>query len=181
MISLEKDMDEKQPANEYQQLDKRFLSVLHEVETIKNKYVVEGQLKWYQKRIWLPRICFYLSGILVILLSVSLPYLATQEGPWRTIVLPLVALVVAGLTGLSSFFKWDISMRSHIQGEFQLQFLLSIWDLQITEAKHELDAESAIKKAIQATQQLLENAQITSSAEIEEHFQSIKPPRVQQS
>src|SRR2546423_5454901 len=122
MFSKEKGMDEKQQTNEPQQIDKRFLSVLSDLETIKSKYVVETQLKWYEKHIRLPRFFFYLSGILIILLSVSLPYLAIQEGLWRTIVLPIVALGVAGLTGLSSFFKWDTSMRSHIQAEFQLQF-----------------------------------------------------------
>jgi hypothetical protein len=174
MISMEKDMDEKQQPNEDQQLDKRFLSVLHEVETIKNTYVVEAQLQWYAKRVGLPRFFFNLSGILIILLSVSIPYLATLEGPWRNIVLPIVALMVAGLTGLSSFFRWDTTMKSHIQAGLRLQYWLSLWDLQIIEAKHELNVERAIEKALQATQRLLENAQDTSSTETEEHFQFIK-------
>jgi len=181
MISREKDMDQKQQTNEPQQMDKRFLSVLDALETIKSKYVEEAELKWYDKHIQLPRFFFYLSGILIILLSVSLPYLATLEGLWRSIVLPIVALGVAGLTGLSSFFKWDTSMRAHIQAKFELQYWLSIWELQITEAKHELDVESAIKKALQATQQLLANAQNTLNIEVAEHYKSIKPPRVQES
>ena len=72
-------------------------------------------------------------------------------------------------------------MRSHIQAEFQLQFWLSLWELQITEAKHELNVERAIEKALQATKQLLENAQNTSSTELEEHYKSIKSPRAQES
>ncbi len=98
-------MDEKQQTNEHQQMDERFRALLGALETIKNQYVAEAGLKWYDKHIWVPRFFFYLSGTLLILLSVSLPYLATLEGPWRTIVLPIVALAVAGLTGLSSFFK----------------------------------------------------------------------------
>ncbi len=72
-------IDEKQQTNEHQQIDERFRSVLHEVETIKSKYVVEEALKWYKKHIRLPRFCFYLSGILIIILSGSLPYLGTSE------------------------------------------------------------------------------------------------------
>jgi len=72
-------------------------------------------------------------------------------------------------------------MRLHIQTKFQLRFWLSMWELQITEAKYDLDVESAIKKALQATQQLLEKAHNTLSTEVEEHYQSIKPPKVQES
>src|SRR5689334_13520679 len=105
MSAKEKNMDEQPHTTDSQQRDQRFLSVLGELETIKRKYVVEAHLKWYEQHIQPARIAFFLSGILIILLSVSLPYLATLEGVWRTTVLPVVALIVAALTGLSAFFK----------------------------------------------------------------------------
>lgn len=181
MSSMEKDMDEKPQTKKYPQSDERFRSVLQGLTAIKDKYVVKAQVNWYEKDVRLSRFIFNLSSILIIILSVSLPYLATLEGPWRNVVLPIVALVVAGLTGLSSFFRWDTSTKSHIQAKSMLEFWLSIWELRITEAEHELTVEKAIEKAVTATLQLLENAQNTSSTEIEEHFQSIRPPRVQQS
>jgi hypothetical protein len=75
MVSMEKDMDEKQQTNAYQQTDKRFLSLLHELEAAKNKYVVEEQLRWYENHVRQPRFFFSLSGIIIIILSVSIPYL----------------------------------------------------------------------------------------------------------
>jgi hypothetical protein len=176
MVSMEKDMDEKQQTDEYQQTDKHFLSLLFELQAVKNKYVVAEQLNWYEKNTWQPRFFFSLSGILIIVLSVSIPYLSTLEGPWKNIVLPIVALVVAGLTGLSAFFRWDSKLKSYIQTKYRLQYCLSIWELEIAEAKHELKPEIAMKKALQATRQLLKNAQNITSSETEEHFQKITIP-----
>lgn len=161
--------------------EERFHSILEELNKIKEKYVEKEQVDWYKKDVQLSRFFFNLSSILIIILSVSLPYLATLEGFGRTTVLPLVALAVAGLTGLSAFFRWDASTKSHIQVQSQLEYWLSIWELRITEAKNEPDVKKATEMAVNATLQLLENAQKTSSAEVEEHFQSIRPPRAQQS
>lgn len=160
------------------QSDTDFQTILTELISLKDKYVIK-ELKWYETHARQPMILFRVSGVLIILLSVSIPFLATLEGLWRTIVLPIVALLVAGLTGLISFFRWESDWKGYRQTQFTLDYLLSIWELKITQAKHERDIQQAIDMALEATQQLLDTTHTTTSAEAEEYFQRVQIPRVQ--
>ncbi len=105
---------------------------------------------------------------------------STLEGLWRTIVLPIVALLVAGLTGLISFFRWESDWKGYRQTQFNLDHLLSIWELKIAQAKLERDTKQAISMVLQATQELLDTTHTTTSAEAEEYFQRVQIPRAQQ-
>jgi len=98
-------MDEGQKTTAYQQHNERFVSVLKELTSIKEIYVVQ-QLHWYKEHATKARRYFRLSSVLIIIFSVSIPFLATPtlEGIWKTIVLPVVALLIAALTGLSLSF-----------------------------------------------------------------------------
>jgi len=173
-------MDEKQQKSDYQQSDERFNSVLTELTQIKEAFVME-ELQFYVKQAKLPRLLFSITGILIIMLSVSIPFLSTLEGIWRHIILPIVALMVAGLTGLSSFFRWERTWKGHIQTRITLEYLLSVWNLQITQARHEVDIQKGIEIAINATKQLLDDTHKTVSAETKEHFERLQIPREQQS
>jgi hypothetical protein len=160
--------------------DERFLAILTELTRIKDAFVGQ-KLSWYQAHAKTPMLLFRLSGVLVILLSVSLPLLATLEGFWQTLVLPVVALFVAGLTGLTSFFRWESGWKGYRQAQFTLEYLLTTWELQITEASHQTDAQKGIDQALQATRQLLDATHTTISAEAEEYFKRVHIPRTQQS
>src|SRR5205814_1312202 len=128
-------MDEKQPASETQQLDQQFISALNDLIAIKNTYIVKNKLKWYKKHIKLVGNLFRVSGVLVIILSVSIPFLITLEGLWKTTALPLIALLIAALTGLNAFFQWQSDWNSSYQAHIALEHLLSIWEVRIIEAK----------------------------------------------
>jgi Protein of unknown function (DUF4231) len=69
---------------------------------------VVGLKDWYASHAQVPFILFRICGVLTILLSVAVPYLGTLEGRWRSVVLPIVALCVAALTGINSFFQWQL-------------------------------------------------------------------------
>jgi hypothetical protein len=173
-------MDRDQQPRAFLQRDERFLSVLTELTRIKDAFVVQ-KLNWYTAHAKMPMFLFRLSGVLVILLSVSLPLLATLEGYWKTLVLPVVALLVAGLTGLTSFFHWESGWKGYRQAQFSLEYVLTTWELQITEASHHTDAQEGIDLALQATRQLLQATQSTISTEAEEYFKRVHIPRAQQS
>jgi uncharacterized Zn finger protein len=91
-----------------------------------------------------------------------------------------VALLVAGLTGLISFFRWESDWKGYRQTQFNLDHLLSIWELKIAQAKLERDTKQAISMVLQATQELLDTTHTTTSAEAEEYFQRVQIPRAQQ-
>lgn len=172
-------MDRNQQPHAFLQNDERFLSALAELTRIKDAFVAQ-RLHWYRVHARAPMLLFRICGVLVILLSVSLPLLATLEGFWKTLVLPLAALVVAALTGLTSFFRWESGWKGYRQAQFTLEYLLTVWELQIAEASQHSDAQEGIDQACQATRQLIDATQTTVSTEAEEYFKRVQIPRVQQ-
>lgn len=173
-------MDGDQQPSNFLQSDERFMSVLEELTRIKDEFVVR-QLNWYTTHRRTPMLLFRVSGVLVILLSVSLPFLATLEGLGKTIVLPVIALLIAGLTGLNSFFRWQSDWKGYRQTQLTLEYLLTIWELQIAEARHQVDVQKGIDIALQATKQLINTTRTTTSAQAEEYFKRVQIPRTQQS
>ena len=112
-------MEEGQKTTIDQQDNERFASILKELLSIKETYVLQ-QLHWYRKRVPKVRFYFRLTSTLIIIFSVSIPFLTTLEGPWKSIVLPVVALMVAGLTGLSAFFRWEGSWKGYMHAQLTL-------------------------------------------------------------
>ncbi|HZR42882.1 MAG TPA: DUF4231 domain-containing protein [Ktedonobacteraceae bacterium] len=173
-------MDEDLQSTGMLQNDKRFLSVLEEVTRIKEEFVGR-QLNWYKANARRPMLLFRIAGVLVILLSVSLPFLTTLDGLWKTIVLPVVSLLIAGLTGLNSFFRWESNWKGYRQTHLTLEYLLTMWELQIAEAKCQVDVQKGIDIALKATEQLISATQTTVSAEAEEYFKRVQVAQTQQS
>ncbi|HYT45828.1 MAG TPA: SLATT domain-containing protein [Methylomirabilota bacterium] len=174
-------MDENQPASDTQQRNEHFISALKELTAIKDTYIVKNKIQWYKKHIERVGIFFRLSGVLVIILSVSLPFFTTLEGFWKTTILPFVALLIAALTGLNAFFQWQSDWSGSYQAHIALEHLLSIWELRITEAKQETNVQEAIQKALKATEQLLDGAKEIAATETEGAFKNLQFPRSQQS
>jgi hypothetical protein len=161
-----------------QQKDERFISILKELETLKEDFVVR-KIKGYQKATRLARLRFRVAGVLIIVLSACLPLLSTlREGIWISIVLPIVALTIAGLSGLSAFFHWESNWRGFSQTRFMLEYQLKMWELRIIEAKYEMDPQKAVEIAMQATKQLLDETRSVTSDESEEFFKRAQLPKV---
>lgn len=169
-------MVEEHGTGDFQQHDARFGSVLTELTHIKDAQ----QLRYYNERIPRARHLFRISGALIIILSVSIPFLATLEGVWKNIALPIVALMIAGFTGLNAFFRWESNWKGYVQTKLTLEYMLWVWELRITEARHERDPQNGIEIALKATEQLLNNMQLTTSTESEEYFKRVQIPTVQQ-
>ena len=172
-------MDKDRQIEDFPQRDRRFLSVLAEVAQVKDEFVVQ-QLHWYETHAMMPMLLFRISGVLVILFSVSLPLLTTLNGFWRIIVLPVVSLLIASLTGFNDFFRWESVWKDYRQTHMTLEYLLKKWDLQITEARSQLDVQKGIEIALLATEQLLEAARTATSAEAEDYFKRVQAVRAQQ-
>jgi hypothetical protein len=107
------------------QNDERFDAILAELTRIKDDRVVRT-FNWFKRYARRPMILFRTTGVLIIVLSVSVPFLGVLEGIWRDTVLPIVTLAIAGLTGLSSFFQWQGAWQRFRQTQFALEHLLSM-------------------------------------------------------
>jgi len=170
-------MESEQPAHSWHQNDERFISALKELEAIKEDFVVR---KMHTYRGWAKqaRLRFRISGALIISLSVCLPFLTTlREGIWISIVLPIVALVIAGLSGLNTFFRWESNWKGYSQTRYRLEYLLKVWELKVIEAGHETDTQKSVEIVMQATKQLLDDVEATTSVEAEEYFKRVQIPQ----
>ena len=140
---------------------------------------VTSTLRWYKHRAALPRLIFRASGALIIILSVSIPLMAALQYPGKDIVLSAIAVLIAALTGLNSFYRWEDTWRNRRETEFALTHLLSIWELKIVEAMHLGDPRKAKELLLVATRQLLEDAKGVTGTETEKFFSNIDWPQAE--
>src|SRR5438093_1075543 len=88
-----------------------FESLLAELTAVK-RHVIETR-SWFERHAWPKMLCFRAVGVLVIGLSVSVPFIAAQNAPWKDPAVSAVALVIALLTGLNSFFRWEHAWQGY--------------------------------------------------------------------
>ncbi len=138
--------------------------------------VVEAR-QYYEKRAKWPKDAFHACGVAVILLSLSIPFIASVEFAGKDTLLSAFAVLIAIATSLNSFYKWEQTWRSYRQAESALGHLLSLWDFRVIKAMHEPDTAKAKEALITAAQQLLEEANKVTSAETEEFFSRVEWPR----
>lgn len=154
--------------------DERFQKVMEELEEIKRKVVAAKD--WFARNSARPRILFRLVGGSLILLSVLVPLLATLEGIWKELVLPSVAVAIAFLTGLNAFYQWQTQWQGNREAQYALEYLLAKWEVETVKARFESDRDKAVVLAIEATDQLLDQAREVTSSTTGEFFKNLKIP-----
>ena len=154
--------------------DEKFATLLKQLRPLVDNVIDARQ--YYEKRARRPRNAFRVSGVAVILLSLSIPFIASLQFPGKDILLSAFAVLIAIVTSLGSFYKWEHTWRSYRQAESALGHLLSLWDFRIIEATQETDIRKGMEKIIAATQLLLEEAHRVTSTETEEFFSKVEWP-----
>jgi hypothetical protein len=77
--------------------DTRFEQFLAERKALVARHVIP-RYRWYLKHTKGPRICFRISGLIVVIDSLLLPVVTTYETPWhKRLFLAIVSLTVAVL------------------------------------------------------------------------------------
>lgn len=154
--------------------DEKLAALLKQLRPLVDN-VIEAR-QYYATRAKRPKIAFRLSGVAVILLSLSIPFIASLQFAGKDVLLSAFAVLIAVVTSLGSFYKWDQTWRSYRQAESALGHLLSLWDFRIIDAMQEADTKKGVEKIIAATQQLLEAAHKVTSTETEEFFSKVEWP-----
>jgi hypothetical protein len=162
--------DSVNPVNERLKLEK----TLSELSRFKDDVI--KSIEWYKKQAPKQMVLFRTFGVLVILLSVSVPFLGTLEGLGKTIVLPVVSVLIAGLTGINAFFNWQSQWQQFRLAQFTLENLVAKWDFEILLAKSEEDEERAIEMVVEATKDLMEQASRVTQAETADFFRGVQSP-----
>ncbi len=115
-------------------LEKDMESLINEVTELKRKHF-DSAVEWYQRHSKTPRILFRVTGYLLIFLSVTIPFLTTLTFSGSKILLSVIALLVAALTGINSCAKWDAQWREYKRAQAALEKLEALWDMQLIEAR----------------------------------------------
>ncbi len=155
--------------------EESFNAALADLAAFKERHVTKT-LNWYKNHARTPMLLFRTSGVFIIVVSVSLPLLSVLEGVWQETVLPVMALGIAGLTGLNTFFQWQTSWQSYRQTQYALEFLIAEWELRFMEARNTQDRSQGLAMAIQATDKLLQDARQLSSTETGTYFERVRLP-----
>lgn len=117
------------------------------------KETVIGDLKWYEdssiRHLWAHRI----TGVLVIILSASLPLFALLE--FSKLVVSSISVTIAIITGLKSFYRFNEVYIANMRGMVELKNYVSDWKLAMIQAKHQQNIEEGLRIAIEATATLL--------------------------
>jgi hypothetical protein len=155
--------------------EEKFDEALKEFTKLKNEYVV-SKMKWYQKNAPRHFWSFRISGVLIILLSVSVPFMTSLSGFWKDTVLPISTLLIAGLTGLNSFMQWQEGWKEYRKTQFAIEYLLTKWEFEVTKAINNPNKKQALNALTRATSSLLENTKQISARETETFFERVEAP-----
>lgn len=140
---------------------------------------VGGELTWYERHTRRPWLLFRVSGSLLILLSISLPVLSSIKStnwPSKDLVVSAVALIVALLSALSTFFHWHETWRENTRAKMELRNLLAGWQLAVLVARQQPAQELQVKAVVEATEQLFIDARKVGAANTEGYFKNVKLP-----
>ena len=157
--------------------DARFDELVAAAHAIKEKFIVPNR-DWYRKHKTLPRLLFRVGGIITIVLAASLPAVAPIDFPRKTIVLTVMSVTIAALTGLNSFFRWERAWRGRALSQYAIDGLVARWELEIENARLILgDAHERRQHVYRATRDLISNFQNVADTESEEFFSGMQFPQ----
>lgn len=119
---------------------------------------------------------FRYTGVAVILSSVTLPLLTTLSFTGKDFVVSALALGIAGLSSLRSFFHWDRSWRLFRQHEFAITAQLARWESAMINLVGSNAADAATR--VQAiTDEALDDVKELKNTEFEAFFNTIGWPQ----
>jgi hypothetical protein len=153
----------------------QFEPFLVELKTLVHRHVIP-RYSWYQKHTLGPRICFRISGLIVVIGSLLLPVITTYETLWhKQLILTIVSLTVAVLTSLSTFYKWDYAWQTREKAALEIKGLLAKWELNLIAAQV---AKNPVEEALNATKQLFDDSFRIVDTETGQFFANINWPSI---
>jgi hypothetical protein len=139
---------------------------------IKELYV-DTRIEWYKTPTKIPRNTFRTIGILTILLSVTLPALASATFPHKELTITVISVTIAALTGLGSFYHLERTWRGNSTAQMALEQAVGKWELEIRRAEFVLAPADRVEHVIKATDDLLANTGTVVSSESEGFFSNL--------
>lgn len=151
-----------------------FDEILSDLKRVVEKDVFHWH-RFFKRNADLSRILFRLSGASVILSSASIPVMAAFEFPYKNYFLSTIALLIAVLTGLNSFYRWEERWRSYRQSQFFLDQLITEWELKIIDAESKIGQEKN-NSIFVATLTLINKVKEVRDGEAKAYFDNVQWP-----
>jgi len=145
----------------------------------------QGSIRWYiayyKARAPKRRLAFRVSGFLLLVLSISLPFLiwiAPDESS-RASVASTLSWLIALVAAASSFFNWQRVWQGYTQTQLTLQFLLTEWELKTAEARSAKTDEEGVTILREALNKIVAEVTEAVSQETAQYFEGVHVPQVQ--
>ncbi len=153
-----------------------------ELRKIKADYI-DKTLRWYATRSACPRLAFRVSGVVIIVTSLALPFLAawaahSPDNKIPKLSVPIASFIIAVVTGLNAFFGWQKSWEKRMTIQLTLEGAIALWQTKIDAAQNIADPAKAYETALEATQNLVKSTQALTIGETAEWFRQQKLPDV---
>ena len=153
-----------------------FALALQACHEIKNRYVAP-RIRWYETHTNFPRILYRVVGIATVVLSVTLPALASAQFVHKEVVVSGISVVIAMLTGLSSFYHWERTWRGNSTAQMAIEQAVGKWELELRRAEFVHGGNDRVNHVIKATDDLLANTGTVVSSESEGFFSNLHAPQ----
>ncbi|MBM7489241.1 hypothetical protein JOD64_000463 [Micromonospora luteifusca] len=137
------------------------------VNKLRDQY--DWRAKWHRR-------LFRFSGILVIVISASLPLLAGFSYPGKNLIIAASGVIIATATALRTFYQWDQMWALLRRTHFGLIEANNQWKLAFGRAETTADPAQREQLAFEATEALLAKIEAIRSAETEKFFSSLAFP-----
>ncbi|MDH5428419.1 MAG: SLATT domain-containing protein [Nitrospirota bacterium] len=144
----------------------------------------QGSIRWYiayyKERAPKRRLAFRISGFLLLVLSVSLPFLTWVAGPeYQASVASTLSWLIALVAAASSFFNWQRAWQGYTQTQLTLQFLLTEWELKTAEARAAGTDAEGVAILRDALNKIMAGVTEAVSQETAQYFEGVHVPQVQ--
>lgn len=131
----------------------------------------------YRRRASRHRLYYRCSGLAILLFGVSLPLLAGLHFNHRDVILSIVSVALAALTGLREFYRWDEMWSLLRRTENAISHELLRWELAISSAVPSADPKQAPRACCAATEELLAAVRTIQEAEADSFFGGMRFPQ----
>jgi hypothetical protein len=139
------------------------------------KRTVLRDLSWYKKATVQGLVAHRVFGTLIIVLSVSLPLVAStryiDDEEFRNRLVSVLGIFIALISGLRSFYRWGEVYMANMRGMVELKNQVSEWELAMIGAECRGDPEESLSLAIAATRQVLAARDLVDKRNTEDYSQ----------
>ena len=135
---------------------------------------VVPRLTYYQQRVDKRRLAARVSGVTILALSLIIPvvtnFLPGAIGMWSKLVISVMSLSIALVTGLKEFFRWEATWKEYSTRIVQIETLIAEWELKVAGCRHLQDSKDVDGKRNEATFALVRAVEQSVLTEMQAFF-----------